>query len=115
MRRRRCRFRPVLRGGSRVQGRAAAGTGRRDRLLVGGVGDVTAGEDPGDAGALRRRFNLDVAGLVELEDVGDELAARNLSNGDEQTRCLEPAAVPGDGVLQGDAGQRVLAVKLDDS
>ena len=88
-----------------VQSGAAAGSCRGDRLLVGGVGDVAAGEDPGNPGALRGDLNLDVTGLVEFEDVGDELAAWNLADGDEQPGGLDLTVLAGDGVLQGEAGQ----------
>src|SRR4051794_24349295 len=66
-----------------VDGRRRAGAGRGDGLAVDVVDDVTAGEDAVDVGTRRRVLHLEVAGVVELELAGEELAAGVVADRDE--------------------------------
>ena len=66
-----------------IQCCAATGAGCGDRLLVVRIGDITACEDAGDRGLLRRCLDGDVTGVVELEGIGHQLRSRNLPDGHE--------------------------------
>src|SRR4051812_30605303 len=97
-----------------VDGRGGAGAGRGDGLAVDVVDDVTAGEDAVDGGARRRVLDLDVAGVVELELAGEQLAARVVADGHEDTgdgELLDGAALD---VGQPDAGDGVAAEDVGD-
>src|SRR6476661_4540060 len=93
-----------------VEGRGTAGAGRGDRLAVGVVDEVAAGEDPGDVGAGAAPLDEHVALGVELDDALDQLVAGVVADRDEQPGDGQLAGLAGDGVAQGDAGQLVLAV-----
>ena len=93
-----------------VQGRGAAGAGRGDRLAVGVVDEVAAGEDARDVGAGGAALDQHVALGVELDVTLDQLVARVVADGDEQAGDGQLAGLAGDGVAQRDAGELVLAV-----
>ena len=93
-----------------VERRGAAGAGRGDRLAVGVVDEVAAGEDAGDVGAGGAALDEHVALGVELDDALDQLVARVVPDRDEQAGDRQLAGLTGDGVAQGDPGQLVLAV-----
>src|SRR3954471_1573313 len=77
-----------------VEGGGGAGAGRGDGLAVDVVDDVAAGEHAVDVGARGRVLDGDVAGVVELELAGEQLAARVVADRDEH---------PGDRQLLGGA------------
>src|SRR6478609_1700151 len=93
-----------------VERRGTAGAGRRDRLAVGVVDQVAAGEDARDVGAGGAALDEHVALGVELDDALDELVARVVPDGDEQARDGQLAGLAGDGVAQGDPGELALTV-----
>ena len=64
------------------------------------VGDVAAGEDAGNCGALGWRLNGDVTGVIEVENAGHQLGAWNLADGHEQARGGDVAPLAGDHILQ---------------
>src|SRR3954451_22375048 len=66
-----------------VDGGGGAGPGRGDGLPVDVVDHVTAGEHAVDVGARGRVLNLYVAGVVELQLPGEQLAARVVADRDE--------------------------------
>src|SRR3712207_3109244 len=69
-----------------VDGRRGAGAGRGDGLPVDVVDDVTAGEDALDVGPGGRVLDLHVALVVQLELADEQLAARVVADGHEDTR-----------------------------
>ena len=67
-----------------VERGGAAGAGGGDRLPVGVVDEVAAGEDAVEVGAGRRCVDLHVAGVVEVDLAAEQLAARVVTDGEEQ-------------------------------
>src|SRR5688500_552358 len=67
-----------------VDARGRTGAGGGDGLPVDVVDDVAAGEDTRDVGAGGGVLDLDVAGLVQLQLAGEQLAPRIVADGDEQ-------------------------------
>src|SRR3954467_5848802 len=73
----------------RVDRRGRTGAGGRDGLPVDVVDDVATGEHPVDVGAGARVLDLDVAVVVELELPGEQLAARVVPDGHEQSADVQ--------------------------
>ena len=73
------------------------------------VDDVTAGEDPGQVGPGTRVVDEDVAGVVEVHLAHEDVAARVVSDGDEQPGHLERALLPAAGVAQHQTREPVVA------
>src|SRR4051794_3308069 len=105
-----------------IDRRGGAGARRGDGLAVDVVDDVTAGEDAVDVGARRRVLHLDVAGVVELELAGEQLAARVVADRHEDTgdrELLGRAALDigqpdtGDGVGAEDVGHLLAELPAD--
>src|SRR5690606_26504941 len=97
-----------------VQGRGAAGPGGGDRLTVDVIDGVAAREDTGQVRLGGRVLDEDVALRVELDLSGQDLGARVVPDGDEQSGGLDLALLAGDGVPQRRAGDLVLTVDGDD-
>src|ERR1700694_4558513 len=66
-----------------VDRRAAAGSGRGDRLPVAGVAGVAGTEDAGDVGPGRGFLHPDVADLVHLQLAGEDGGVRLVADGVE--------------------------------
>src|SRR5690606_20175347 len=88
--------------------------GRRDRLAVGVVDHVTGTEDAGKARAGRRRLDLQVALLVELQLALDQLGARVVPDGDEQARHRQVRQLARLDVAQLQTGELLVALDLGD-
>src|SRR3954454_4537776 len=97
-----------------VDRRGGTGARRGDRLAVDVVDDVTAGEDAVDVGARRRVLHLDVAGVVELELAGEQLAARVVADRHEHPADRELLGRAAPDVGQPDAGDCVAAEDVGD-
>src|SRR4051812_46273221 len=96
-----------------VDRRRGAGAGGGDGLPVDVVDHVATGEDAVDVGPGGRVLDLDVAGVVQFELSGEQLAARVVPDGDEDTgdrQLLAGSArdvgelYPADSVLPEDVG-----------
>src|SRR3954468_9078465 len=97
-----------------VDRRGGAGARRGDGLAVDVVDDVTAGEDAVDVGARRRVLHLDVAGVVELELAGEQLAPGGVTDRHEPPAYRELLGRAGLDVGQPDAGDGVAAKDVGD-
>src|SRR5215204_3014651 len=98
----------------RVESGGAAGAGRGDRLPVGVVDDVTAGEDAGQVGLGGRGVDQDVALVVAADLLGEELAARVVPDRHEQPGDVELGLLAGARVAHPHAADLVLAEDVDD-
>src|SRR5690606_21146954 len=97
-----------------VERGGTARAGRRDRLAVGVVDHVTGTEDAGKARAGRRRLDLQVALLVELQLALDQLGARVVPDGDEQARHRQVRQLARLDVAQLQTGELLVALDLGD-
>lgn len=69
----------------RVEGRTTSGSGRGDGLLVMGVDQVTAGENSRQVGAGGWLGAHDVSGIVQVDLAPEQLGARVVSDGFEDS------------------------------
>src|SRR5689334_1574137 len=82
-----------------VQGRSTAAAGGGDRLAVGVVHQVAAGEDAGQVGPGAPALGEDVALVVQVDLATEQLGAGVVADGDEQPGRVQLAGLAGDGVL----------------
>src|SRR5664279_2419870 len=87
--------------------------GGSDRLSVGVVDHITTGEHAGHTGPGGRRRHHDVPLRVDLELVGDELAARVVADGEEHPGDGQPGRLPGAQVANLQPGYRVLSEDVE--
>src|SRR4051794_16993069 len=78
-----------------VEGAHAAGAGGGDGLAVGVVDDVADREDPVEVGAGRAGLDLDVAVLVDIDLVLDDLRAGHVADRDEGAGRLDLGLLAG--------------------
>src|SRR6476620_5130049 len=83
-----------------VEGGHAAGSGRRDGLAVDMIGDVARGEDPRDLRPRRARLDDEIAALVHVEDVAEELGVGRMPDRHEEAVGLLDVLLAGVRVAQ---------------
>src|SRR5680860_1278477 len=96
-----------------VEGAHAAGAGGGDRLAVDAVDHVADGEDAGQVGLGRAGLGADVAVLVGVDLVDDDLGFGDVADRDERPFGAEILALAGLGIAQADVVE-VAAVATDE-
>src|SRR5918993_2277410 len=97
-----------------VERRGCTRAGRGDGLPVERIDDIAGGEYAGDGGLRAASLDRDGALGREVELAVHEVGARVVADRDEESVEVEPALLTGDGVAEGDAGDRGGAVDCGD-